>query len=240
METKLTGLVNRLKAAAGNNLKAVVLYGSAVTGEFSSKHSDLNILCLVEQAGTVELEQFHAPAEWWMRQGNPAPLVFTFDELRRSADIFSIELIDMKLRHRMLYGRDFLETFEVPLQLHWLQVERELRTDWLRLRQAILAAPSKRKVRLGIMLGSVSAFCVLFRHALVALGQEMPASKREAVEAMASLTGADPAAFRALLDVKEGKGKSRRIDIEEALHTYLEFVEVVTNEVDRRLGEASN
>jgi hypothetical protein len=52
---------------------------------------------------------------------------------------------------------------------------------------------------------------------------------------VATLTGADPSAFHALLDVREGKRKPRNIDVEASLHAYLEFVEVVTNEVDRRL-----
>jgi len=236
MEAKLTEFVNRAKAAALDNLKAIVLYGSAVTGEFSAKHSDLNILCLVEHAGSGELEALHGAAEWWTREGNPAPIVFTLDELRRSADVFAIELLDMKHRHRMLYGEDFLAGIEVPMGFHRLQVERELRTDWLRLRQAILAAPSKKKVHLNIMLASVSAFCALFRHALVALGQPMPASKREAVEAMTNLTGANPSAFQTLLNLREGKASEADLDVEAALHAYLEFVEIVTDEVDRRLA----
>ena len=235
MEAKLTELVSRLRAAGKENLKAAVLYGSAVTGEFRAGHSDLNILCIVEHAGSADLENLHAPAEWWMRQGNPPPLIFTLDELHRSADVFAIELLDIKHHHRVLFGEDFLTNFEVPLHLHRLQVERELRTDWLRLRQVVLAAPLSYKAHLGIMAQSVSAFCALFRHALFALGQPVPATKREAVAAMAALTGADPSAFHAVLDLREGKRKPRSIDVEASLHAYLEFVEVVTNEVDRRL-----
>ena len=236
MEGKLTELVNRLRAAIHDDLKTVVLYGSAVTGEFRAGHSDLNVLCVVERADSAALEHLHSVAEWWMRQGNLAPLVFTMDELRNSADVFAIELLDMKLHHRILYGADFLTDFEVPLQLHRLQVERELRTAWLRLRQAVLAAPLSNKVRTDIMLKSVSPFCALFRHALLALGHAMPATKRETVDAIASLTGANPAAFLAILDLREGKKKQKEIDVEASLNAYLELVEVVTNEVDRRLG----
>jgi predicted nucleotidyltransferase len=235
MEAKLSELVERLKSATRTNLKAVVLYGSAVTGEFQEKHSDLNILCVLERAGAAELERLHPAAEWWTHAGHPAPLLFTLEELRRSSDIFAIELLDIKWRHRMLYGDDFFEHFEVPLDLHRLQVERELRTDWLRLREAILVAPLEKKAHLGIMLASVSAFCALFRHALLALGQAMPENKRAAVDAIAALSGADPSAFHAILDLREGKRKESQIDIEAALHTYLEFVEVITADVDRRL-----
>ena len=164
--------------------------------------------------------------------------LFTLDELHKSADVFAIELLDMKLHHRVLFGTDFLADFEVPLQLHRLQVERELRTDWLRLRQAILVAPLSNKVHVEIMLKSVSPFCALFRHALLALGHAMPATKRETVDAIASLTGANPTAFQTILDLREGKRKRREIDVEVSLNAYLELVEVVTNEVDRRLESA--
>jgi len=236
MEAKLTELVERLKAASAANLKAVVLYGSAVTGEFLAQHSDLNILCIVERAGARELEQLHATAEWWTRQGNHAPLVFTLDELRHSADVFAIELLDMKDNHRMLFGSDFLPDFEVSLRLHRLQVEREVRTNWLRLRQAVLAAPTKPKVHRGIMVSSNSAFCTLFRHALLALGEPKPATKREAVNAIASLTGANPSAFGSILDLREGRIKEKDLDIEATLQMYLEFVEVVTNQVCARMS----
>ena len=50
MEAKLTEFVSRLKAALHDDLKTVVLYGSAVTGEFRAGHSDLNVLCVVDRA----------------------------------------------------------------------------------------------------------------------------------------------------------------------------------------------
>jgi predicted nucleotidyltransferase len=236
METRLKEIVERLKAAAGSNLSSVVLYGSAVTGEFTAKHSDLNIVCVVEQAGAREIEQLHPAAEWWVRKGNSPPVIFTMEELRRSADVFAIELLDMKQNHRVLLGPDFLENFEVPLKLHRLQVERELRTSWLRLRQTVLLAPAKQKARLDIMLASFSAFCALFRHALIALGQPAPATKREAVEAIALLTGANPSAFVSILDLRAGKRRQKQIAVNSELQMYLEFVEVVTNQVCSRVA----
>jgi len=235
MEAKLTDYVNRLKAGGRNNLKAVVLYGSAVTGEFRAGHSDLNTLCIVERAASADLEHLHEAAEWWTRQGNHPPLVFTLEELSRSADVFAIELLDMKQNHRILFGDDFFSNLEVPLRQHRLQVERELRTNWLRLRQAVLAAPLSNKAHLGIMSQSVSAFCALFRHALLALNQPMPATKRETVGAIASFTGADPTGFYTVLDLRQETKKAGAVDVEATLNSYLEFVEIVTAEVDRRL-----
>jgi hypothetical protein len=234
METKLTELVAKLKSAAGDNLQAVVLYGSAATSEYQSQHSDVNVLCLLKRAALPDLERLRGVTEWWMNEKNPTPVVFTHEELMRSADVFAIEMLDMKHRHRMLYGDDFLEKMDVPLRLHRLQVERELRMNWMRLRQAILAAEPRKKVHLAIMLSSLPTFCVLFRHALIGLGQAEPHTKREAVDSVAALTGADPSGFHAILDFRAGKIKERAIDIEAVLQAYVEFVEIATNEVDRR------
>ena len=232
---KLDELVQKLKAAAADNLKAVILYGSAATEEFHAKHSDLNILCLVGQADAAHLEALHGPVDWWIRRGQRPPLVFTLEELRRSADIFTIELLDMKSRHRVLYGENLLADISVPLHFHSLQVERELRTDWLRLRQAILAAPKKSKAYLELMVSSFSAFAALFRHALIAMGEAPAETKREAIDRIAQFAGADPAGFQTILGVREGKVKERDIDVEKTLNRYFLFVEAVTETFDRQL-----
>lgn len=234
METKLSELVARLKSAAGESLKAVVLYGSAATSEYQSRHSDVNVLCLLERAALGDLEKLHYVTEWWMNEKNPPPVIFTHEELVRSSDVFAIEMLDMKHRHRMLFGEDFLEKMEVPMHLHRMQVERELRINWMRLRQAVVVAEPRKRAHLSIMLSSLPTFCVLFRHALIGLGQPEPHTKGEAVDGVAALTGADASGFHSILDLRAGKLKEREVDVEAALHAYLEFVEIVTNEVDRR------
>ena len=236
---KLDEFVASLKASAGENLRSVVLYGSAATEEFHAKHSDLNLLCLVHQADVPHLDGLRAPIEWWTRRGQRPPLVFTLEELRRSADVFTIELLDMKSRHRILQGENVLAEISVPMRLHSIQVERELRTDWLRLRQAILAAPRKPKVALGLMLSSFSTFAALFRHALIALGEPAPGTKREAIDRIAKFAASDPAGFHTILSVREGKLKGREVDIEKALNQYFALVEAVTDKFDRQLEAKS-
>ncbi len=237
METKLAELVARLQQAAGENLQSVVLFGSAVAGEFSAEHSNLNILCLLERVGSAELAQLHLVIEWWTgEEGHPAPLVFTFDELCRSAHLFAVELFDIKRHHRFLFGPDWLEDFQPPLHLHRLQVERELHREKLKLRQAVLTAPGKPQAQLDLMHSSLSRFCNLFRHAIMAAGEPEPHNKRESIAAIAVWTGADPSGFDAVLDYREGKRKRRQIDLELARHSYLEFVSLAADETTRRFA----
>ena len=236
MEKLLEQLKDKLLAAAGANLKAVVLFGSAARGEYHEKHSDLNVLCVLGRAGAEDIEALHETAAWWEKKKFPAPQIFTLDELRASADIFAIELLDMKAHHKMIYGEDIFGELSVPMQLHRLQVERELRTNWLKLRQGILLASPKDHVLMRLMDASVSTFVTLFRHALIVLGEEPPAGRREVVADIARLVAAQPGAFLSVLDVREGKRPATGVKARETLHGYLNLVEKATDEVDRRLA----
>lgn len=232
-QQKLDEFVQRMRTASPDNLKSIVLYGSAATGEFHEGHSNVNLLCLVESGDPARLEPFHSTVEWWIGKGHPAPLIFTLDELRRSSDIFAIELLDMQARHKMLFGEEFLAGITVPLRYHKLQVERELRANWLRLRQTFLAAP--RKAHLDVMVAAASSFNTLFRHALTALGEPAAQNKRDTIERIAKLTGADAGGFLAVLDFREKKKTEKDIDVAATARSYFALVEAVTDEVDRRL-----
>ncbi|MGH9356738.1 MAG: hypothetical protein ACRD10_11465, partial [Terriglobia bacterium] len=127
MDKDLSRTVEKLSAAAGSNLECVTLYGSAASGEFVPGHSDVNLLCVLQRTDPAELRKMRSPAQWWVRKGNPAPLLFTHDELLKAADLYAIELLEIKSHRRMLYGPDVFESIQVPMALHRQQVERELR-----------------------------------------------------------------------------------------------------------------
>jgi hypothetical protein len=229
-------LVERLQQALGANLTAAVLYGSAGDQEFREEHSDLNVLCLLQRLDAGELKKLQPVSLWWWRKGHPTPMVFTLRELQESADVFAIELLDMKQHHRMLLGDDFLKGFEVPMALHRLQVERELRTSVIRLRQAFLRSRGRRAELSELMIASASTFAALFRHALIALGEAAPDARREVLDRLAKKLGFDPASVHAVLDVREGKRQPGEINPDETFAAYLDTVTRVAEEMDRRLA----
>jgi len=224
-----------LKEAAGENLRAVVLYGSAVDHD-SREHSDLNVLCLLHRLEGADLESLRPAGLWWWQKGHPPPLVFTLEELRNSADVFAIELLDMRARHRMLAGADFFAELEVPMALHKLQVERELRTSVIRLRQSLLRSRGRRSELAELLIASASSFGTLFRHALIALGQEAPDSVREAADRLARLLALEAAPFHRVVDLREGKSAGGELNLEHVLESYLDLVTKVAEEIDRRLA----
>jgi predicted nucleotidyltransferase len=203
-ETKLAELVRRLKEFAAANLESVILYGSAGRGDFREGHSDLNVACILHSLNVEELGRLAHVVKWWcVEQKEPAPLFFTRDELKRAADVFAIEILDMKHGRRVLHGADVVAEIEVPMNLHRVQIEHDLRTIILKLRQHYLRAPGNSK-ELGPMLRkSFSGVLTLLRHVVIAFGEEPAVTAHDIVARAAALTGSDPAAFGPLLRLRE-------------------------------------
>src|SRR5215469_12877831 len=234
-EKQIAEFVEQLKQAAGPNLESVVLYGSAVTGDYDSDFSNINLSAFLKNTSLANLLALAPAIEEWVGKKRHAPLLITRDELERSADVFAIELLDMKSQHRVLFGPDFVGSLQVPMHLHRAQLEYELREKLILLRQRLLIEARSEKRTWELMLRSVSAFATLFRHAVIAQGQPVPATRREAVKALAGSLGFDASPFEHLLDIREHRAEPKQFRVQEVAARYLAAVEQVTGAVDRML-----
>jgi predicted nucleotidyltransferase len=235
-EKLISDFVNRLRAAAGTNLRSVILYGSAAAGDYIPDYSDVNLLCVLGDASFASIRALAATVTWWTKQKHRVPLLMSEEELRRSADVFSVEFLDMKQSYRVLWGEDALKGLAIPMRFHRAQVEYELREKTILLRQRLLMVAGDAAAMWELLLRSVPAFATLARHALIALGETGAASKREAVEKLAAKVGFDASAFSQLLDVRERKADRKTFDVDELFARYLKAVEQITAAVDAMLG----
>jgi hypothetical protein len=234
-ESKLEDFVTRIRTAAGANLESVILYGSAVAGDYHPEFSNLNLFCVLRDGSFSALQPLAPVAQWWEGQKQPPPLFMTRRELERSTDVFTIELMDMQQHHRILFGEDVLLALQIPLDLHRVQVEYELREKLLMLRQQLLLASGNKRRLWSLLVGSVSSFVTLFRHALIALGHAAPVGKRETVQALAEQLKFDASPMQNVLDVREHKANPT-MDVNDLFNRYLAVVEQVTAAVDEALG----
>jgi hypothetical protein len=238
-EKKTAEFVTKLREAAKDNLVSVILYGSAAAGDFHPEYSDFNLFCVLRDSSFAALQTLAPVVKWWDRQKQPPPLFMTREEVARSADVFSIELMDMKQHHRVLFGKDVLQGLSIPTGLRTVQVEYELREKLSLLRRHLLLASGNDSRLWEVLTRSISSFITLFRHALTVLGQDPPASKRETVKMLATKVGFDASAFMQVLDVREKLVKSTKLDAADIFSRYLAAVEHVTAAVDRMLDSGS-
>lgn len=233
-EAKLTDLASRMKEFAGENLEAVILYGSAARGDFKEGHSDLNVLCVLRSVAARELTRVSPVVHWWCKdQNEPAPLFFTADELRTSADVFSIELLDMQQSRRVLHGADVIAGIAVPMNLHRVQVEHDLRTLLLRLRQHFLLSGQKESELRAAAAKSSSSALALLRHTLIAFEEAPPATAQEVFARIAALTGADMEAFAAAYKLRDRHAHAD--DIVRIYGQYLNALSVVISALDKQV-----
>lgn len=231
-EKIVSEFVEKIRAAAGANLVSVILYGSGADGEFHPEYSDLNLLCVVRDASFGSLNKIAEVVEWWRGKKHHPPLVLTLSELNASADTFSIEFVDMKQRHRVVFGEDVLNSLNVPMHVHRCQLEYELREKLFLLRQHLLVAGSDEKQLWEVMLNSVSSFTTLFRHVLLEMGEQGRKHSREAVSELAHRMNFDPSPFVQIMDVRAQKADRKQLGAADIASKYLAAIEQVTAAVD--------
>jgi predicted nucleotidyltransferase len=231
-EQVLTEFVEKLRQGAGENLVSAVLYGSAAEGEFHPEYSDLNLLCVLRDTSFAALAKIFEAVEWWRRKKHHLPLVVTVQELKDSADVFSIEFIDMKQRYRVLYGEDVLRDLQVPMQLHRRQLEYELREKLFLLRQHVLLAGNSERQLWEVMLQSLSSFTTLFRHVLVETGEQGRRHSRDAVTELGGKLNFDASAFVQLMDVRATRIDRKQLRAADVAQQYLSGIEKVASAVD--------
>jgi hypothetical protein len=238
-DKKLIDFVNRLRDAAGSNLESVILFGSAVTGDFHPEYSDLNLFCVLRDASFAALQSLAPAAKWWNDQKQPPPLFMTREEIERSSDVFTIELMDIKEHHRVLFGDDLLQALAIPTRLHRIQVEYELREKFALLRQHLLLASGNAPRMWNLLTQSVSSFATLFRHALIVLKNSAPTGKRETVQALSKEINFDPSSFLQVLDVREQKVDRKKLDVADVFSRYLAALQQVVTAVDSMLDSGN-
>jgi hypothetical protein len=194
---------------------------------------------VIRDSSFAALQALAPAVKWWNAQKQPPPLFMTHDEIRRSTDVFTIELLDMQQHHRVLFGEDVVRGLSIPANLHSVQVEYELREKLALLRQHLLLASGNDSRMWELLLRSVSSFATLFRHALIVLGHDAPVGKREAVEALSKRIGFDASGILQVLDVRERKSDRKKFNVTDVFSRYLAALEQVAAAVDRMLDSGT-
>ena len=218
----LDQFVNGLKAAWGDNLVSLLLYGSAATGEFAEGRSDYNTVAVLKDDRPAALAPARDLVRRWTRQGHPAPALFTTAKLTVSSDVFPMEYLDIRDHRKLLYGVDVFASLGIEPGNLRHQLENELWGGLQRLRRAWLAGDGRPATMERLRAESRPKFLLLFRHVLRLLGEPVPSHKAETVIPLCRRLGLDPDAF----------APARPADAEEAFRKYLDALDRVAATVN--------
>jgi len=230
-DDKLQKLVSRLEYACGEELVSVVLYGSAARDEFHEQYSDINLLIVLRHMKPDIYPALNGVLKWWSQEEKlRPPTIMTLDELRESADVFAIEMLDIQGSHKTLHGEDVVSDVDVPMNLHRVEVEHDLRTTLLRLRNHLLLTSDGDEELKLVMAKSVTSVLTLFRHALIALGETPPSAKPKVLEHAAEVFGFREQPLRTVLELRNS---GHAVDNVRGLyHAYMDAILTVAHGLD--------
>jgi len=233
----LDQLVTQLKAAFGDGLRSVVLYGSAATGEQAAH--DQNVLVLVDSLEVERLDAVSAVVRAWSDAGNPPPFTLTMAEWRRSADVFPMEYADILERHRVVHGEPPFDGLRIdPGDLRW-QLELEAMGKLLHLRQGVLAAGGDGRRQVELLDVSKSAILVLFRATLRLNGRTPSRDALEVARETAAIAGFDSRPFERVIRHVRKEEVIRASDAAPLLAEYVRGVEKLVAYLDQHAPDAS-
>jgi hypothetical protein len=238
IDSALDRLVDDLRAAYGENLASIVLYGSVAAGDHVELRSDHNLLIVLKRIALEDLRLSQTTIRDWLSLGQPMPVYFTVEELKRAADVFPIEFLQMEQARKVLHGGDPFELVEISSANLRHQTEYELRTKLIQLRRLYIPASASAEKLAALMNDSLASFAALFRAVLILRGQEPPVGKAESVRATVSLLKLDGSPFEKIFELR-AKAKSTLTEAESnrVFAAYMSQIERVIEDVDRLENE---
>jgi hypothetical protein len=238
IESALNRLVDDLRAAHGDNLSSIVLYGSVAAGDHLESRANYNLLIALHRIALDDLRSSQTALRDWHALGQPMPVYFTVEELQRAADVFPIEFLQMEQARKILHGSDPFELVEISRANLRHQTEYELRTKLIQLRRLYIPASVSVEKLSALMSDSLASFAALFRAVLILHEQEPPVSKGDTVSATVRLLGLEGSPFEKIFELRARTTSTlTETEANTLFSAYMAQIEKAIEAVDRLEGK---
>lgn len=230
-ERLLAGVREELLSILGNRLLTLALYGSAAGGPYVAGVSDLNLVAIVDRLDHALLAALRPRAERWRRRGLATPLLLDQPFLARAADVFPIELGDIRAAHRILHGCDLFADLVIAGEQLRQQCEREARGKLLRLRELYLELGGRRRALRSLMTDSAKTFAIIVRSVNRLAGLSESPTYEALIQSFRDAFQCELPLLPRLLDVRLGRRRWEG-DEEEVFRAYIEEIGRLVERID--------
>ncbi len=219
-----------LKDIYPEELLSIILYGSAASGEFVDKHSNLNLLIILKN---TDLEVIKKSTKLVQKFKTINALFLTEGYIINSTDIFPIEFLDMQENYFLLYGKDVLKNIQVDIRNLRFQCEHELKAKLLKLKQAYLLLNNNTAALRSLLLASFTSVLHILRNVLRIKGKKPPYLKHELLKELVLEFKIDNTVWDKILLAKNKKINLSAGEIEQLFIGFVRELESVVNIVDK-------
>jgi predicted nucleotidyltransferase len=225
-------LVTEWSRIFGTRLRSALLFGSVARGEAIDGVSDVNVLLLIDTIDAATLKKASATTRMWIRSSREAPLLFEADQWVRAADVFAIEIADMRDAHETLFGTDALAACHTDEAAMRMQAERELRGKLLQLQTGLLVAADTPEDVGTLLMQSIPSFTTYMRTVLRLGGHAVPDNTPDVIMEGCAKVGGNAEAFRRVWEARRSKNKLKLAVDDPMVDAYYDTAEKLADFVD--------
>lgn len=204
-QRQLQVYAKEVKAAFGDRLEGLLIYGSAVRGEFLPGRSNLNMLLVVTAYDAATLNLYAPVHKRWSKEQVVVPLFLTDQEVKSASVLFPLEFLEIQEHHRVLGGRDPFVGFHVDTRRLKDAVVQGLAANVLRLRQRYAEGGGTDDAVTILLPLSVTSTVPLLRGLQRILGRPVLSQSDAAINDVAELLKVDLRGFIDALLLKRGQ-----------------------------------
>lgn len=138
VEQSLETFVGAANSAFGEDLKSVVLFGSAASGDLRAT-SDVNLLLVLQGFAQESADKLREPLRLAHATVQLNAMFLLEDEVTEAVEAFAVKFSDIVFRHRVLYGSDPLAGVSATRESLKRRIAQVLLNLQLRLRERYIA-----------------------------------------------------------------------------------------------------
>lgn len=221
----------KLKSVYEEDLLSVIVYGSAASGNFIERRSNIDLAIILNDASLPNLARSAALIrKRKFRVINP--IFFTEDYIRRSADVFPIEFLDMRDNHCAIYGRDILKDVEISTVNLRFQCEHELKAKLLGMRRFYLRNTDKALLRQALFKYFTSCMHILTNLIRLKI-KKRPQSTEELLRSMSEELKIGTSSLAEIFSARDRQAQLSHGDAVRLFTAFVSDLEKIVDAVDR-------
>lgn len=228
----LKDFIQRLKDIYRQGLLSIIIYGSASSGEFKEKYSNINLLVILDNTNLDNLNKVSSLINK-RRFQKINPLFFSRNYLNNSTDVFPIEFLDMKENYQVLYGQDVLDNLYIDTRNLRFQCEQELKAKLINIKTLYLRNKNHKIAVTNLLFKSFNSVLHILRN-LIRLKNKTPAySKPDVLKQLSEEFQFDITTFNKILEARNKNLRLRYKEIGNLLFAFVTELEKIIDLVDR-------
>ena len=187
VEQVLNDLVKAAQAALAENLRSVVVFGSAADGQMRAT-SDVNLILVLTRFDRAQVDRIRDPLRMAHAAARVSAMFVLESELPAVAEAFAVKFTDIGRRRRVLFGEDVFAKLKPSREAQVQRLKQVLVNLTMRLRNRY-ALVSLREEQLALVLADAAGPLRAAAAAILELEGQPVASAKAALATVAKSLG---------------------------------------------------